>query len=446
MTSPESIPSVPDALAARLRELAGLDAVAGVAVTVVREGQAIGFWSAGYASLPFRVPVTEHTLFHIGSVGKHITALAVMQLVDAGSVVLDASVGSYVQGLPDSWAAISVRRLLTHTSGLPDYGRVIRDWDRPQSRELIIDAIGTAPLLFAPGTAWAYSNTNYVVLGWLIEALSGQSYADYLRHRVLGPAALPSARVDSAGDVIPDRAEPYDHINNRFVHAVQLERLVSAAADGGVLFSARDIAPWSEALASERLVSRALMAQATTGALLTTGRQVPYGFGWFVERTAGHDMQRHAGRVPGFGAFLMHLAGPALWVAVMANTTPPSPVLLHGAYRRRGVLARLDLPQPAARGRSPRSPYLAGTTDARTHRGAGSGLVCAGDAGAAALGRRGISGEFAGTVAAARSRRADRILSGAGRANGALPRKPWRPRGALSLRLDRRRQDLLVTS
>jgi hypothetical protein len=70
------------------------------------------------------------------------------------------------------------------------------------------------------------------------------------------------------------------------------------------------------------------MSEATTGALLTTGRQVPYGFGWFVERTAGHHMQRHAGRVPGFGAFLMHLAGPGLWVAVTANTTPPPPVLL----------------------------------------------------------------------------------------------------------------------
>ena len=250
-----------------------------------------------------------------------------------------------------------MRRLLTHTSGLPDYGRVIRDWDRPQSRELIIDAVGTAPLLFAPGTAWAYSNTNYVVLGWLIEAISGQSYADYLRHRVLGPAALPSARVDSAGDVIPDRAEPYDHINGRFVHAVQLERSVSAAADGGVLFSARDIAPWSTALASERLVSRALMAQATTGTLLTTGRQVPYGFGWFVERTAGHDMQRHAGRVPGFGAFLMHLAGPALWVAVMANTTPPPPVLLMALTAAEAFSPGstfLSLP-PAGDGRDPRT-------------------------------------------------------------------------------------------
>ena len=129
MTSAESIPPVSDALAAKLRELAGMDTVAGAAVTVVRDGQAIGFWSAGYASLPFRVPVAERTLFHLGSVGKHITALAVMQLVDAGSVALDAPVGGYVQGLPESWAAIPVRRLLTHTSGLPDYGRVIRDWD-----------------------------------------------------------------------------------------------------------------------------------------------------------------------------------------------------------------------------------------------------------------------------------------------------------------------------
>jgi len=249
MTNPECIPPVPAALAARLNELAHLHAVAGVAVTVVREGEAIGFWGAGYASLPFRVTVTERTLFHLGSVGKHITALAILQLVDAGSVALDAAVGTYVEGLPAAWAAIPVRCLLTHTSGLPDYGRVIRDWDRPQGRELILDAVGTLPPLFAPDQAWSYSNTNYVVLGWLIEAVSGQPYADYLRDRVLGPAGLPSARVDSAEDVIPDRAEPYEYVDGRFVHAVRLERSVSAAADGGVLFSARDIASWSAALA-----------------------------------------------------------------------------------------------------------------------------------------------------------------------------------------------------
>ena len=110
-----------------MAELANLDVVAGACVTVARDGEAVGFWSAGYASLPFRVPVTEQTLFHIGSAGKHITALAVMQLVDAGRVDLNAALGTYVTSLPPSWAAIPVRALLTHTSGLPDYGTVIRN-------------------------------------------------------------------------------------------------------------------------------------------------------------------------------------------------------------------------------------------------------------------------------------------------------------------------------
>jgi D-alanyl-D-alanine carboxypeptidase len=285
-------------------------------------------WSAGHASLPFRVPVTQRTLFHIGSVGKHITALAVMQLVAAGAVELDAPLGRYVKDLPEAWAANPVRCLLTHTSGLPDYGTVIRDWDRPQGRELILNAIGALPPLFGPGEAWAYSNTNYLVLGWLIEAVSGLPYTGYLRDRLFDPAALPTAREDSGEDVIPDRAEPYDYRGGRFVHAVQIERSVSSAADGGVLFSADDMAPWAAALAGNRLVSAALMAEAATPARLATGRQVPYGFGWFVERTRDHDLLRHAGRVPGFGALFMRLPEEGLWVAVMANTTPPPPLLL----------------------------------------------------------------------------------------------------------------------
>jgi CubicO group peptidase (beta-lactamase class C family) len=322
-----AIPPVPASLAAELAKLANLDVVAGAAVTVARGGEAIGFWGAGYASLPFRVSVMQRTLFHIGSVGKHITALAVMQLADAGRIGLGASLGTYVTGLPAAWAEAPVRSLLTHTSGLPDYGTVIKEWDRPQGRDVILGAIGARPPLFAPGEAWAYSNTNYLALGWLIEAVGGEPYAHYLRDRLFRPAALPTAREDSGEDVIPERAEPYDYRIGRFLHAVRIERSVSAAADGGVLFSACDIAPWSAALSGCRLASAALMAEAVTPVRLATGRQVPYGFGWFAECTRGHELRQHAGRVPGFGALLMHLPA-ALWVAVMANTTPPPPLQL----------------------------------------------------------------------------------------------------------------------
>src|SRR5262245_64021888 len=162
MTKPRSIPPVPAALAARLAALVNLDTIAGAAVTVARDGEAVGFWSAGYASLPFRVPVAEQTLFHIGSTGKHITALAVMQLVDAGRIEPSAALGTYVAGLPESWAAIPVRALLTHTSGLPDYGTVVKEWDRPQGRDVILNAIGGRPLPFPPGEAWAYRDRKSV--------------------------------------------------------------------------------------------------------------------------------------------------------------------------------------------------------------------------------------------------------------------------------------------
>jgi hypothetical protein len=206
---------------------------------------------------------------------------------------------------------------------------------------------------------------------------------------------LPAARVDSAGDVIADRAEPYEHANGRFVHCGATRAIGFRRCRRRALFSGRDIAPWSDG-ARRAIASCAARSwrRRPPGALLTTGRQVPYGFGWFVERTAGHHMQRHAGRVPGFGAFLMHLAGPELWVAATANTTPSPPLLL--------------MALTAAEAFSPGSTFLSlppedDGRDARTLRARavlerGSAPLNpewfrAGDAGAAARWRRGIPGK-----------------------------------------------------
>src|SRR5262249_49006858 len=142
--------------------------------------------------------------------------------------------------------------------------------------------------------------------------------------------ALPTAREDSGEDVVADRAEPYDYDyrDRRFLHAVQIEKSVSSAADGGVLLSARGTAPWAGARAGHPPARPARMAEGASPVGIANGRQFPYGFGWFLERTRGHDLRQHAGRVPGFGALLMHLPADALWVAVMANTTPPPPMQL----------------------------------------------------------------------------------------------------------------------
>lgn len=342
----DSAPRLPkkltDTLAARMAE----DKVAGgAALTVVRGREIVAFWAHGLASIPFSAPVRENTLFQIGSVGKHVTALAVLQLAEVGRIVLDDPIGRHVKDLPQHWRPLSIRHLLHQTSGIPDYVDFLTDWDRRQPRSVVDYALGMMPLLFAPGEAWHYSNTNYLVLGWLIEDVSGQTYADYVRTRVFAPAGLPEARADAAQHPIPNRAEPYDALNGDTRHAVRMADDVSGAADGGLLFSAQDWAPWSRVLARQGLVSQASLDAMFTPAILTTGREVPYGFGWFLGQTRGAPYHWHSGSVPGFVTEVARLPARDLLAVLTINSTT-----------RDGTLA--DVPMMAMEAVAPGSTYL----------------------------------------------------------------------------------------
>ena len=188
-------PPAPDAVAALDALRAGKDSAGGVLVAV-RGGRAVATYPWGRASLPFDVPVTARTLFHLGSNAKFMTAVAVAQLVEAGALGFDDPIGRHLPDLPPTMAGVGVSHLLHHTSGLIDYPEVLPDWDRPQTREIVLAAMKDQPVLFQPGESWSYSNTNYLLLGWLIETLSGQSYADYIRTRVFTPAGAPTARAE----------------------------------------------------------------------------------------------------------------------------------------------------------------------------------------------------------------------------------------------------------
>ncbi|GAO38787.1 hypothetical protein SCH01S_19_00910 [Sphingomonas changbaiensis NBRC 104936] len=333
--------SLTDTLTARMAE----DKVVGAALSVVRGGAIVAFWAHGLASIPFDVPVRQDTLFQIGSVAKHVTALAVLQLMEAGRVALDDPIGRHVKDLPQHWRRISIRNLLHQTSGLPDYVDFLSDWDRRQPRNVVTFALGMMPLLFAPGEAWHYSNTNYLVLGWLIEDVSGQSYADYVRLRLFAPARLPEARADAAQHPVANRAEPYDATEGEVRHAVRMADDVSAAADGGLLFSARDWAPWSRALAAPGLVSQGSLDAMFTPAILSTGREVPYGYGWFLGKTRGAPYHWHSGSVPGFVTQVTRLPARDLLAVLTINSTTGD-----------GTLA--DVPMMAMEAIAPGSTYL----------------------------------------------------------------------------------------
>jgi D-alanyl-D-alanine carboxypeptidase len=314
-TSPAEL----DSALSRLSDQAGL---AGASVTVAKSGDVLGFWSWGMASLPFSVPVSRDTLFHAGSVGKHFTAAAVLQLVETGLVDLAAPVGRYLSDIPGSWSDRPLRSLLTHTSGIPELNdAAFPGWDRPQTREQILSAMASEDPFFGAGETWHYSNTNFLLLGWVIEAVTGRSYGEYLQDRVLSQARLPTGRLDAAGDIIRNRAEPYFPLDGRLEHATRMDSGVSADPSGGVLLSAHDLAPWTQALFGGRLISKASLQEMTAATRLTSGRTVPYGCGIGVHQTRGAPFYRHSGGGPGFACTYKVLPAREVSVLVMTNST-----------------------------------------------------------------------------------------------------------------------------
>lgn len=310
---------LPHGLAETLDALTTVSGTVGGMVAAAQHGKLVAFHAWGQAALDPARPITPDTLFHVGSNGKYVTAIAVLQLVQAGKLTLDDPLGRHLPDLPALLAETTVYQLLHQTSGLPDYLDAVTDWSLPVSRQMVFDAVKPGRV-FAPGAAWAYSNTNYFVLGWLIEGLSGMTYADYVSARIFRPARMPNARADSSVETIPNRAVAYTRTGNAVAPADLMEDAMSRAADGGVLLSARDIAPLAVVMADDGLLAGGARGQLYAPASLTTGRAVPYGCGVYMEECRRAAFHHHLGGVPGFVSQRMAFGGSGVQVWAVSNT------------------------------------------------------------------------------------------------------------------------------
>jgi CubicO group peptidase (beta-lactamase class C family) len=183
--------------------------IPGVAVAVVRGGKIIKAQGYGLANVEHDVPVTDETIFQSGSLGKQFTAAVVMLLVEDGTVGLSDPLTKFFPQGPAGWRHITVRHLLTHTSGIPDYTDGKLDFRRDYTEDELVRFAFDLPLDFAPGDQWQYSNTGYVILGALVRKVSGRFYGDLLRERVFQPLAMTTARVITEADLVPHRAAGY---------------------------------------------------------------------------------------------------------------------------------------------------------------------------------------------------------------------------------------------
>ncbi|GIL39346.1 serine hydrolase domain-containing protein [Roseiterribacter gracilis] len=299
----------------RIRDQMATARIPALLLTAILDGRTVFAGGIGVAAPAFNVAATDRTLFHLGSVGKHFTASLVLRLAEAGTIALNRPIGAYVRDVPMQFSDRSVQSLLTHTSGIPDYESLpVFEDDRYCDRATFLKRIGALQPDFDEGEAWAYSNTAYVLLGYLLADAQGRTYRAQVDEDLLRPLGMQEARVDDATAIIPNRAEPFDLKDNVLRHATRMDGDFSGWADGPVLFSARDAVRWEAFLRTRQ--SRYADSAMRTPALLKSGRSAAYGAGWFLDRWHGQEVQYHSGAVPGFRAFYLRTRRVSVLAAI----------------------------------------------------------------------------------------------------------------------------------
>lgn len=320
--------------------------IPGLSLAVCRDGNLVKAQGYGLANVEHKVPAKPETVFQSGSVGKQFTATAVMLLVEAGKLGLDDPITKYFEGAPAAWNGITVRHLLTHTSGIKDWeGEKDIDYRRDYSEDELAKLAMTLPPDFAPGTQWSYSNTAYVLLGILVRKASGQFYGDFLHERIFEPLGMDTTRVISEADIVPNRAAGYQLVEGQLKNQEWVSPSVNTTADGALYLTVLDLAKWDAGLHDDRLLKPGGLAQMWTPVRLAGGSSYPYGFGWGIDEQRGQRLIEHGGSWQGFRASIARYVERGLTVVALANLAQADPeTIAHGVA---GVLdPSLALPDP----------------------------------------------------------------------------------------------------
>jgi len=312
---------------------------------VIAQGPNVVYASGfGVQRLPNGAPVTAETPFRIGSVTKQFTAAAILRLAQQGRLSLDDRLSKYFPTFPGA-DKVTLRELLTHTSGIHNYTDVLNSNPLVGGPTLMkahttaqwVDHIARQrPLYdFPPGTAWHYTNSGYFLLGAIVEKISGQPLGAYLRDQFFAPLGMHETVVDDGSDTAPGRAVGYAHApwsERWFVRPLQVS-LTNAGGAGALWSSATDLVTWMQALMGGRVVDAASLQEMTTPARLSDGRLASankvnidptdvgdYGFGLRIMSFDGHRRIGHDGDIPGFQAGLSTYPDDRITIAVVANT------------------------------------------------------------------------------------------------------------------------------
>ncbi|MEO6390658.1 MAG: serine hydrolase domain-containing protein [Pyrinomonadaceae bacterium] len=296
--------------------------IPGLAVAVIRDGKVVVAKGFGKANVELDVPATENTVFQLASVTKQFTATAILLLVQDGKLALDDKVSARVPNLPAAWANVTIRQLLTHTSGVKnytetkDFGKRSRyDFTQDEMLKLVADA----PLDFPSGSKFNYSNTGYFLLGLVIEKASGKLYGEFVQQRIFQPLGMTATRFNDIHAIVKNRAAGYSW-DGKVLQNADFASPTQPFSAGGLISTITDMIKWDAALNSDKILPKAVLESMWTATKLTDGSETGYGFGWGVQTKKGHRVISHSGGIDGFSTDIQRLVDDQVTVIVLANS------------------------------------------------------------------------------------------------------------------------------
>ena len=327
----------------------------GLGVAIALRGRIVYAKGFGYADIENRLAVTPASVFQVGSVTKQFTSAAILQLVEAGKLALTDPLTKFYPDWPGAGSKVTVAHLLSHTSGIRNYTAIpiFQAWKShfvPADSMLALFKSQTFD--FEPGTKWNYSNSGYYILGQLVEKLSGESYANYVRTHLAEPNGLTTLRYCDLTPLIPNRVRGYATRREGGYENASYQEMSTPYAAGALCASASDLVKWTVALQSGKVVRAETYRDMVTPRPLADGTPQSYAFGLGVGDLGGHRVVSHNGGIDGFRSQLASYPNDSLVIAVLLNGDTDLPDRFEKQVARwaLGVPTPVvkDLPVPAA--------------------------------------------------------------------------------------------------
>jgi CubicO group peptidase (beta-lactamase class C family) len=299
--------------------------IPGISLAIVKSGEPVYVKSYGVASLELRQRTQPRSVFQIGSIGKQFTAVAVMLLANEHKLDLDDPLSKYLPEIPPSWSKVTLRYMLNHQSGIAQFttpDRQLLDLVHDYTDLELIQLAATQPLDFEPGTNVSYSDTGYVLLGFVINRVAGQFYGDMLQQRIFGPLGMTQTRVISDSDLVPERTSGYEMADDGTLHnQTYVSPALNRTADGSLYSTVLDLAKWDRALYGDSVLPQTQLQRMWSVDPHRNGQRPLYhfGYGWENHRLRGQRLVEYDGNWQGFQAVMSRYVDRKLTIILMTN-------------------------------------------------------------------------------------------------------------------------------